>query len=94
MFRIAHGSRGFNPGVLAPTGGIVEDERVFGCVELGIGTEGAWIGSEPRVAAAAHNDGSVLGPSIYLDGVAIEENGRYVHPELLGICRDLGVVGY
>ncbi|ROQ63496.1 leucyl aminopeptidase (aminopeptidase T) [Streptomyces sp. 840.1] len=93
MFRIAHWSLGFNPGVLAPTGRIVEDERVFGCVELGIGTKGAWIGGEPWVAAA-HTDGSVLGPSIYLDGVAIEENGRYVHPDLVTICRDLGVAGY
>ncbi|NDZ82340.1 hypothetical protein G3I19_28155 [Streptomyces sp. SID10853] len=93
MFRVAHWSLGFNPGVLAPTGRIVEDERVFGCVELGIGTKGAWIGGEPWVAAA-HTDGSVLGPSIYLDGVAIEENGRYVHPELVRICRDLGVAGY
>ncbi|WP_406015974.1 hypothetical protein OG520_36500 [Streptomyces sp. NBC_00984] len=44
--------------------------------------------------AAAHTDGSVLGPSICLDGVAIEENGRYVHPELVEICRELGVAGY
>ncbi|MFD7716879.1 hypothetical protein [Streptomyces sp. NPDC059814] len=93
MFRVAHWSLGFNPGVLAPTGRIVEDERVFGCVELGIGTKGAWIGGEPWVSAA-HTDGSVLGPSIYLDGVAIEENGRYVHAGLVAICRDLGVAGY
>ncbi|WP_028927630.1 hypothetical protein [Pseudonocardia acaciae] len=93
MYRIAHWSLGFNPGVRAPTGRIVEDERVFGCVELGIGTKGAWIGGEPWVAAA-HTDGSMLGPSIYLDGEAIEEEGRYVHPELVGLCRELGVQGY
>lgn len=93
MYRIAHWSLGFNPGVRAPTGRIVEDERVFGCVELGIGTKGAWIGGEPWVAAA-HTDGSMLGPSIYLDGEAIEEEGRYVHPELVGLCRELGIPGY
>jgi leucyl aminopeptidase (aminopeptidase T) len=93
MFRVAHWSLGFNPGVRRPTGRIVEDERVFGCVELGIGTKGAWIGGEHWVAAA-HTDGSILNPSIYLDGVAIEEEGKYVHPELVEICRELGVAGY
>ncbi|WP_020573153.1 hypothetical protein [Actinopolymorpha alba] len=93
MFRIAHWSLGFNPGVTQPTGRIVEDERVFGCVELGLGTKGAWIGGEPWVAAA-HTDGSLLNPSIYLDGKAIEIDGRYVHPELVEICRNLGVAGY
>jgi leucyl aminopeptidase (aminopeptidase T) len=93
MFRVAHWSLGFNPGVTRPTGRIVEDERVFGCVELGIGTKGAWIGGEPWVAAA-HTDGSLLQPSIYLDGVPIEENGTYVHPELAAICRELQAPGY
>ncbi|GAB3417173.1 M29 family metallopeptidase [Flindersiella endophytica] len=93
MFRIAHWSLGFNPGVTRPTGRIVEDERVFGCVELGLGTKGAWIGGDPWVAAA-HTDGSLLNPSIYLDGEAIELDGRYVHPDLVEICRRLGVAGY
>ncbi|MGH3094510.1 MAG: hypothetical protein ACRDMV_00745 [Streptosporangiales bacterium] len=93
MYRIAHWSLGFNPGVRKPTGRIVEDERVFGCVELGIGTKGAWIGGEPWVAAA-HTDGSMMNPSIFLDGNAIEEDGVYVHPELAAICRDLGISGY
>ncbi|PKW17742.1 leucyl aminopeptidase (aminopeptidase T) [Saccharopolyspora spinosa] len=47
MFRSTHWSLGFNPGVLVSTGRIAEDERVFGCVEIGIGTKGAWIGGEP-----------------------------------------------
>jgi leucyl aminopeptidase (aminopeptidase T) len=93
MFRVAHWSLGFNPGVTRPTGRIVEDERVFGCVELGIGTKGAWIGGDPWVAAA-HTDGSLLHPSIYLDGLAIEQNGTYVHAELAAICRELRVPGY
>lgn len=93
MFRMAHWSLGFNPGVTKSTGRIVEDERVFGCIEFGIGTKGAWIGGEPWVAAA-HTDGSNLAPSIYVDGVAIEEDGKYVHPELVEICRKLGISGY
>lgn len=93
MFRVAHWSLGFNPGVRRPTGRIVEDERVFGCVEVGVGTKGAWIGGEPWVAAA-HTDGSILNPSIFLDGTAIEEEGTYVHPELVDICRTLALPGY
>lgn len=41
MFRLAHYSIGFNPGVTKPTGRIVEDERLFGCIEMGIGSQGA-----------------------------------------------------
>ena len=93
MFRVAHWSIGYNPGVTKSTGRIVEDERVFGCVEFGIGTKGAWIGGEPWVAPA-HTDGSNIAPSIYVDDVAIEEDGKYVHPELVEICRRLGVDGY
>jgi leucyl aminopeptidase (aminopeptidase T) len=93
MFRIAHWSLGFNPGVTRPTGRIVEDERVFGCVELGLGAKGAWIGGEPWTAAA-HTDGSLLNPTIYLDGEVIERDGRYVHPRLVELCRRLGVSGY
>ena len=39
-YRLAHYSLGFNPGVMAPTGRIVEDERVFGGIEFGIGSQG------------------------------------------------------
>lgn len=93
MYRVAHWSLGFNPGVTRSTGRIVEDERVFGCVEFGIGTKGEWIGGEPWVAPA-HSDGSAVSPSIFVDNVAIEQDGRYVHHDLLAICRRLGINGY
>ncbi len=93
MYRIAHYSLGFNPGVTRPTGRIVEDERVFGCMEMGIGTQGAQIGGLTW-QAASHTDGIVLSPSIYLDGQPLEVEGRYVHPEVVEACRRLGVPGY
>jgi len=36
----------------------------------------------------------VLNPTIYLDDVVIEQDGIYVHPELVKACRELGVPGY
>jgi len=81
--RIAHLSFGFNPGVRRITGRIVEDERVFGCVNIGFGPQ--------RLGAPSHTDGVILRPSIVADGVEIERAGVYVHPDLVGLCRRLGV---
>ncbi|MBW1721164.1 MAG: hypothetical protein JRJ78_03780 [Deltaproteobacteria bacterium] len=93
MYRLAHYSLGFNPGVTKVTGRIVEDERVFGCIEMGIGSQGAQIMGKTW-KAAAHTDGIVLNPTIVFDGKTIEEEGRYVHPDLVDACRALGVAGY
>jgi Leucyl aminopeptidase (aminopeptidase T) len=93
MYWIAHISCGFNPGVPEPTGRIEEDERIFGCVEVGIGTQGEGLGGKSWVAAN-HTDGMVLNPSIYLDDVAIEENGFYVEPGLVKLCKEMKVAGY
>ncbi len=93
MYRLAHYSLGFNPGVTAITGRIVEDERVFGCIEFGIGSQGKSIlGKE--WAAAGHTDGIVLNPTIALDGKVYEEDGVYMHPEVRAICKKLGIQGY
>ncbi|MDP2871993.1 MAG: hypothetical protein Q8P31_05575, partial [Bacillota bacterium] len=86
MYHLAHYSLGFNPGVLRPTGRIVEDERVFGCMEFGVG--------QTRSGAPSHTDGIVLNPTIVLDGVHMETEGRYVHPAAAALCRELGVPGY
>jgi len=83
MYRIAHLSFGFNPGVRRISGRIVEDERVFGCLDIGIGPQ--------SLGAPSHTDGIILRPSIVADGVEIEREGRYVHPDLLDLCRQLGV---
>ncbi len=93
MYRLAHYSLGFNPGVQAPTGRIVEDERVFASIEMGLGSQGAQIGGETW-DAAGHTDGVVLNPSIILDGEPIEENGVYIHPQLVKLCKEMGVPGY
>jgi len=81
-----HACYGFNPGVSAPTGRILEDERVFGCMQYGIGAA--------ELGSPAHTDGVVLNPSIWLDDVQIEENGRYIHPDLIDFCKRMGAPGY
>ena len=93
MFRLAHYSIGFNPGVTKPTGRIVEDERLFGCIEMGLGSQGASL-MGACWDAAAHTDGIVSKPTILLDGYKLEENGIYVDPEARKFCKALGVEGY
>jgi len=93
MYRVAHYSLGFNPGVTRPTGRIVEDERLFGCFNVGIGTQGPQLRAVGW-KAAAHTDGVAQNPTIHLDGEPLEVEGRYVHPEIAAACRDMGVPGY
>ena len=93
MFRLAHYSIGFNPGVTKPTGRIVEDERLFGCIEMGIGSQGASL-MGACWDAASHTDGIVSKPTILLDVYKLEENGIYVDPEARKFCKALGVEGY
>ena len=93
MFRLAHYSIGFNPGVTKPTGRIVEDERLFGCIGMGIGSQGASL-MGACWDAASHTDGIVSKPTILLDGYKLEENGIYVDPEARKFCKALGVEGY
>ena len=81
-----HACYGFNPGVRRPSGRILEDERVFGCMQFGIGAT--------ELGSPIHSDGVVLGPSVWLDDEQIEDAGRYVHPALVRLCREMGVEGY
>ena len=80
---IAHLSFGFNPGVEGITGRILVDERVFGCMNIGFGPQ--------RLGSPSHTDGVLLRPSIVADGVEIEREGVYVHPDLVELCQRLGV---
>jgi len=93
MYRLAHFSQGFNSGVTKITGRIVEDERVFGCMEFGIGSQGVKVGGA-HWNAASHTDGIVLYPTIMLDGELLEEDGVYVDKKAREICRKLGIDGY
>lgn len=93
MYILAHYSLGFNPGVTKATGRIVEDERIFGCIEFGIGSQGSAIMGKCW-SAVSHTDGVISKPTIILDGEIFEKNGKYIHPEVVGLCKKLKVEGY
>jgi len=82
MLRMAHVCYGFNPGAKL-TGDIVEDERVWGCTEWGVG-------NHPGMPAPSHSDGICLNSSVWLDGEQVLDEGRSVHPELAELARKLG----
>ncbi|HBG73995.1 MAG: hypothetical protein A2X25_02360 [Chloroflexi bacterium GWB2_49_20] len=87
LYRMAHYVFGFNPGVPRLTGHIAEDERYFGSMTFGFGAMADRI-------AATHTDCIVLFPSVSLDGIEIQKNGKYMHPSLYDLCKSLGVRGY
>ena len=82
MLKIAHVCYGFNPGAKL-TGDVVEDERIWGCTEWGIGHM-RW---RP---AASHSDGICLNTSVWLDGKQLLDRGRSLDPELANIAKKLG----
>ncbi|MFQ8898474.1 MAG: hypothetical protein ACLR71_09840 [[Clostridium] scindens] len=93
MLRLAHYSQGFNPGVRKVTGRIVEDERVFGCMEFGIGSQGIKIGGK-HWSAASHSDGIVLHPTIILDGENWKKTACMWMRRHARLCKELGIAGY
>ena len=89
MFQLAHTSWSFNPGARL-TGDIVEDERVWGATEWGIGNIGAILIAPGGVPAASHTDGICLNTSAWLDGEQLLDKGKVVHKELAELARQLG----
>ena len=82
MLKMAHICYGFNPGAKL-TGDVVEDERIWGCTEWGIGHM-AW---RP---ASSHSDGICLNTSIWLDGKQLLDKGKSLDPELAELAKKLG----
>ena len=72
---------GFNPGVKRPSGRILEDERILGCVQIGIGAT--------ALGSPVHSDGVVLHPSVWLDDQQIQDEGAYVDPEIAALTDRL-----
>lgn len=81
MLKIAHMAYGFNPGAKL-SGNVVEDERVWGCTEWGIGYVSALEAPPIGQPAVSHSDGICLNATIYFDDKLIMEKGIVVDEEL------------
>ncbi len=88
MFRLAHIAYGFNPGARL-TGNVLEDERVWGVTEWGLGYLQPIDAPPDGIQAKSHTDGICLNSSVWLDGIELLHEGRVVHPELLELARKL-----
>jgi 2,5-dihydroxypyridine 5,6-dioxygenase len=90
MYQMAHISYGFNPGAKL-TGNVLEDERVWGATEWGIGYVGTKLAPDlGGIPAASHTDGICLETSIWLDEVQILDKGKVVAPpELIKLAKEV-----
>jgi 2,5-dihydroxypyridine 5,6-dioxygenase len=85
MHNVAHIAYGCNPRAKL-SGLIVEDERVWGSVEWGLGYQGeGFVGAAGP--AKTHTDGICLNASIWMDGMQISSEGTYTHPELAALSK-------
>jgi len=87
MFNVAHISFGCNPGAKL-TGRVLEDERIWGCVEWGLGHQGS--GFKGRAGPAkSHSDGICLNASVWFDDKEILKDGSFVQQDLRELERKL-----
>lgn len=85
MYVPAHISYGCNPGARL-TGNVLEDERIWGVLEWGLGNQADSFGAR-NTKAATHSDGITLRPTLEADGEPIIRDGKFVHPELIGLAK-------
>lgn len=85
IYRLNHVSYGYHPNVPLPTGRLVVDERVFGCLCVGFG---------PPQPYTCHHDLTILQATVEVDGLLVQEAGRYVDRQLRELARYLHAPGY
>jgi len=66
MLKMAHVCFGFNPNAKL-SGFILEDERIWGCTEWGLGNVGPMLVPPDGIDGATHSDGICLDSSVWLD---------------------------
>jgi len=86
MYRLAHVCYGFNPGAKL-TGNIVEDERVWGATEWGLGYKRPSPVVPDGIPAKSHTDGICLQSTVESDFGTLIKDGEPVHPELVRLLE-------
>jgi leucyl aminopeptidase (aminopeptidase T) len=89
MLKMAHVCFGFNPNAKL-SGYILEDERIWGCTEWGIGNVGPMLVPPDGINGASHSDGICLDSSVWFDDKQITDKGKVVHKDLVDFARKLG----
>lgn len=84
MLKMAHIAYGFNPGAKL-SGNVVEDERVWGCTEWGIGYVSPIDAPPHGQEAKSHSDGICLNSTVWLDDVLIMKEGVIIDEELAAL---------
>jgi len=80
MYYLAHASWGFHPKARL-CGRPLEDERIYGGVEFGFGSQS--LKFKGKIGkATTHTDLGIFNPEVYFDGVLVTRGGRFVHAEL------------
>ena len=87
MYSLAHLSYGCNPGAKL-TGNVLEDERIWGALEWGLGNQSETFRAL-NTRAISHSDGITLRPTLEGDGCLIIKDSRFVHPELVKLAESL-----
>ena len=85
IYRLNHVSYGYHPNVPLPTGRLVADERVFGCLCVGFG---------PPQPYTCHSDLTILGATVHVDGELLQRKGRYLNAGVQRLARHLNSPGY
>jgi len=89
MFLMAHVCYGFHPNAKL-TGVCLEDERIWGGTEWGIGNIGPHLLPPKGRSAASHSDGICLNSSVWLDTLQITDKGKVIDAELVKLAKKLG----
>jgi leucyl aminopeptidase (aminopeptidase T) len=88
MYRLAHGCYGFNPGAKL-CGNVLEDERIWGSTEWGMGYLSPVDAPPDGIQAKSHMDGICLDSTVWLDGNLVVKDGVVIHPDLKALADKL-----
>ncbi len=86
-YNVAHFTYGINPGTTL-SGRVIEGEHHFGSTTPAFGWQNPKLQGKLK-HTPAHCDCVVLNVSTWLDGNQIQMDGKFIHPELVPIAKEL-----